>query len=64
MDRVHVSFQPRLLAISDFHVVAADSDVVYTWHYMASNSKLSAMDLQAGLRKGGAMERMFHIDHC
>lgn len=45
MDRVQVSFEPRLLAISDSHVIAADADVVYSWHYMSSSSMLSAMDL-------------------
>lgn len=38
-------FEPRFIAMTSRHVVAASEDVIYVWQYRTSNSKLSGLSV-------------------
>lgn len=47
--------------MTQYHVVVASQDEVYTWHYRTPVSKLTSISHNA-LRQSDGRERIFHID--
>ncbi len=76
VDSKYMDVEPKYLAITNYHVVAASDDVVYLWQFRNSFSKQLAIDAPvtttssscastsaaAAARLQQGRERMFHID--
>lgn len=63
LDAKYIDFEPQHLAITPYHVIAANGSFVYVWQYRTLMSKLTSVDLGiASLRRKEGRERAFHID--
>lgn len=59
VDNRHIDIEPKFLAITNLHVIAASSNNVYCWQFRTGSSKF--VDASSGKASEGK-ERSFHID--
>lgn len=62
VDSKYLDFEPTHLSMSNQHVVAASSQVVYIWQFATKSPKLPSDSAMAQLRRRDGRERIFHID--
>lgn len=63
VDSKYIDIQPLSVTMTDFHIIAANEDQIYVWHYRTSVSKLTSVETStSSLRRKDGRERIFHID--
>jgi WD repeat-containing protein 35 len=62
LESKYINMEPRFVAISHTHVVAASSSAIFVWHYRTA-SRLAVSELTHLSRKGWeGQERLIHVD--
>ncbi|KAG2494620.1 hypothetical protein HYH03_007139 [Edaphochlamys debaryana] len=61
VDSKYIEVEPKYLAITNYHVIAANDEVVYVWQFRTSFSKVLSTDINAVKRKD-VREKMFSVD--
>ncbi|KAI8474040.1 MAG: intraflagellar transport protein [Monoraphidium minutum] len=70
VDSRYIDHEPKHLCITDTHVIAASDEVVFTWQFRSSFSRLSPAEAAAAAANvgaaavggAGARDRVMHID--
>jgi WD repeat-containing protein 35 len=61
VDSKYIEVEPKFLCLTNYHVIAANEEVVYCWQFRTSFSKILSTDINAVKRKD-VREKIFHID--
>ncbi len=62
VDSKYVAVEPRHLALTHTHVIAASEEGVYVWQFRTAFTKLLSTDV-GGVKRRDVREKAFHIDN-